>query len=146
MGGQRDPRLTATRCDLAQGAKLHAQRSVTATVQRYKLSPLPRRPAVRQQCQQRDSGIRLPPSHTCSDPMADSGYSYRPVSESAAIHLRRIAQKKAFSSPRSATEALTAAFEAEDYLECVKDLTRCGIDPGSYINGLDEVSLDQDLG
>jgi len=37
-------------------------------------------------------------------------------------------------------EALTAAFDAEDYLECIKDLRARRIDPVSYINNLDKVS------
>lgn len=37
--------------------------------------------------------------------------------------------------------ALTAAFEAVDYADCIKDLQARGIDPPSYINNLDKVSL-----
>ena len=37
-------------------------------------------------------------------------------------------------------KALTAAFEAKDYLECIKDLQALQIDPSSYINNLDTVS------
>lgn len=35
--------------------------------------------------------------------------------------------------------ALTAAFDADDYLECIKDLRAHNIDPPSYINNLDKV-------
>ena len=37
-------------------------------------------------------------------------------------------------------EVLTAAFEAEDYLECIKDLRARRIEPSLYINKLDKVS------
>ena len=36
-------------------------------------------------------------------------------------------------------QVLTAAFEAEDYLECIKDLKKRGVEPKSYINSLDNV-------
>jgi len=90
-----------------------------------------------------DPGTRQPSTHPPSDLMAGGTNSPQPVS--AAVRLLRIAQK-AFSSPQEATEVLTAAIEAEDYLECIKDLKGHGIDQGSYIDGLDGVSLDQSLG
>ena len=37
-------------------------------------------------------------------------------------------------------EALTAAFDADDYLECIKSLQVRQIDPLLYINNLDRVS------
>ena len=37
-------------------------------------------------------------------------------------------------------KALTAAFEAKDYLECINDLRALQIDPSPYINNLDTVS------
>ena len=36
-------------------------------------------------------------------------------------------------------QVLTTAFEAEDYLECIKDLWKRGVDPLSYINNLGNV-------
>ena len=41
---------------------------------------------------------------------------------------------------RDIDRVLTAAFEADDYLECIKDLRAQNIDPPTYVNGLDEVS------
>lgn len=38
-------------------------------------------------------------------------------------------------------QALVAAFEANDYLECIKDLQAQNIRPLSYIDNLDKVSL-----
>ena len=38
-------------------------------------------------------------------------------------------------------QALTAAFDANDYLECIRDLRGRDIEPLSYINSLDKVSL-----
>jgi len=38
------------------------------------------------------------------------------------------------------SQVLTAAFEAEDYLDCVKDLRARNIEPLLYINSLDKVS------
>ncbi|KAF9649192.1 hypothetical protein BDM02DRAFT_3186490 [Thelephora ganbajun] len=37
-------------------------------------------------------------------------------------------------------QVLTTAFEAKDYLDCIKDLRAQNIDPPSYINSLDKVS------
>lgn len=37
-------------------------------------------------------------------------------------------------------QVLTAAFDAEDYLDCIKNLRERNIDPLSYINRLDKVS------
>ncbi|KAF9646883.1 kinase-like protein [Thelephora ganbajun] len=36
-------------------------------------------------------------------------------------------------------QVLTTAFEAKDYLDCIKDLRAQNIDPSSYINGLDKI-------
>ena len=36
-------------------------------------------------------------------------------------------------------QMLTTAFEAKDYLECIKDLKKRGVEPKSYINSLDNV-------
>ena len=38
-------------------------------------------------------------------------------------------------------QALVAAFKADDYLDCIKDLQAQNIDPPSYINNLDKVNL-----
>jgi len=37
-------------------------------------------------------------------------------------------------------EVLAAAFDAKDYLECIRDLQARQIEPLSYINNLDQVS------
>ena len=37
-------------------------------------------------------------------------------------------------------QALAAAFGADDYPECIKDLQAKNIDPSSYINNLDKVN------
>jgi hypothetical protein len=42
-------------------------------------------------------------------------------------------------SPQEITATLIKALEATDYSDCIKDLRRIGIDPQSYINGLDKV-------
>jgi len=46
-------------------------------------------------------------------------------------------------------QVLTAAFDAKDYLECIKDLRARNIEPLSYINSLDKIidglSIDSDL-
>ena len=41
---------------------------------------------------------------------------------------------------RDIGQALTAAFQADDYLECIKNLRARKIEPLSYINNLDKVS------
>ena len=41
---------------------------------------------------------------------------------------------------QDASQVLAAAFEADDYLECIKDLRARNIEPLSYINSLDKVS------
>ena len=56
---------------------------------------------------------------------------------SAAVHLRRISQ----GVPRDPQRVLTAAFEANDYLDCIENLARWQIDPQAYINGLDQVGF-----
>jgi hypothetical protein len=42
-------------------------------------------------------------------------------------------------TPEDIGQVLTAAFEAEDYLDCINNLWAEGVDPASYINGLDKV-------
>lgn len=56
---------------------------------------------------------------------------------SALPHLSLISQEKL--SPQNAREALDAAYVADDYLDCIKDLRGLGIDPQAYIDGLDQV-------
>lgn len=56
---------------------------------------------------------------------------------SALAHLSLISQEKV--SPQNAREALTAAFAADDYIDCIKDLRGLNIDPQAYIDGLDQV-------
>jgi len=57
---------------------------------------------------------------------------------SASIFLRKVANWDGKS--RDIDTALTAAFDAKDYPECIKDLRALRIDPSSYINNLDTVS------
>lgn len=42
-------------------------------------------------------------------------------------------------APQDAQEALTAAFEADDYIDCIRNLTGWEIDPQAYVDGLDQV-------
>ena len=56
---------------------------------------------------------------------------------SASIHLTLISQNTV--SPRDAPQVLTDAFAADDYLECMENLTKWEIDPQGYIDGLDRV-------
>jgi len=57
---------------------------------------------------------------------------------SAAGYLHPIADGR-LRSPQEITTTLTNALGAADYSGCIKDLRRVGIDPQSYIDGLDEV-------
>ena len=57
---------------------------------------------------------------------------------SAAGYLHPIADER-LRSPQEITTTLTNALGAADYSDCVKDLRRIGIDPKSYIDGLDKV-------
>ena len=56
---------------------------------------------------------------------------------SASVPLSLISQNAV--SPREALRVLTDAFAADDYLECIADLTKLDIDPQAYIDGLDRV-------
>ena len=56
----------------------------------------------------------------------------------ASIFLMKVANWDGMS--QEIHEALTAAFEANDYLECLKDLRARRIEPQLYINNLDKVS------
>ena len=56
---------------------------------------------------------------------------------SASSHLSLISQKKV--PPQNAREVLTAAFEADDYADCIKNLAGWEIDPQAYVDGLDQV-------
>ena len=80
-------------------------------------------------------GIQQPeaPGATSPTPVMTTGHSLP-----AATFLRKVADWDG-NSP-DIDQALTAAFEADDYLDCVNDLEAQNIDPSSYINGLDEVS------
>ena len=57
---------------------------------------------------------------------------------SASIFLKKVANWNGES--QDIDQALTAAFGADDYLACIKDLRAHDIDPPSYINNLDQVS------
>lgn len=63
---------------------------------------------------------------------------HRPRAGSAAGYLRPIVDGR-LTSPREITTALTNALQATDYSDCIEHLRRVGIDPQSYINGLDKV-------
>lgn len=56
---------------------------------------------------------------------------------SALAHLSLISQGKV--SPQNTREALTAAFVADDYIECINNLPGLNVDPQAYIDGLDQV-------
>jgi hypothetical protein len=56
---------------------------------------------------------------------------------SASAHLSRISKRTV--SSQDARQVLTAAFTATDYLDCLKNLAGCRIDPQAYIDGLDQV-------
>lgn len=56
---------------------------------------------------------------------------------SASISLIKVASWDGKS--QNITQALIAAFEADDYLDCVKNLQAQNIEPLSYINSLDKV-------
>ena len=62
----------------------------------------------------------------------------RPSRRSASAHLSRISQRNV--SRQDAQQVLTAAFTADDYPACIKDLNGRNIDPQAYIDGLDQVS------
>ena len=57
---------------------------------------------------------------------------------SAAGYLHPIADGR-LRSPQEITTILTNVLGAADYSGCIKDLPRIGIDPQSYIDGLDKV-------
>jgi len=56
---------------------------------------------------------------------------------SAAIHLTKIVNWDGTS--QDIKQVLTTAFEAKDYLDCIKNLRAQDVDPLSYINSLDKV-------
>lgn len=60
-------------------------------------------------------------------------------SASASTHMKKIANWDGTSEDINQT--LIAAFEAEDYSDCIMHLRPRGIRPQSYIDSLDEVSL-----
>ena len=67
------------------------------------------------------------------------GATVAPQEASALVYLRGIV---AWDGKHEGTDKmLTSAFEAKDYLHCVKNLQATDIDPQSYINCLDQVSL-----
>jgi len=57
---------------------------------------------------------------------------------SSASYLGSVADGE-LTSPEAITRTLTNALAANDYSDCVKDLHSLGIDPQSYIDGLDKV-------
>lgn len=65
---------------------------------------------------------------------------HRPRAGSAASYLRPISDGH-LTSPHEITRTLTNALEAKDYFDSIKDLRRVGIDPQSYVDGLDKVCL-----
>jgi serine/threonine protein kinase len=69
-------------------------------------------------------------------PNTDGGEASHPLS--AANFLKKVADWDG-NSP-DIDQTLAAAFEADDYLDCIKDLKAQNIEPLSYVNGLDKVS------
>ena len=59
---------------------------------------------------------------------------------SASVFLTKVAAWDGTS--QDIEQTLTAAFDAKDYLDCIRDLRGRNIDPLSYIDSLDKVSLD----
>ena len=57
--------------------------------------------------------------------------------DSASISLRKIADWDEES--KDIYQVVATAFAARDYLDCIKNLQASGINPKSYINGLDKV-------
>lgn len=53
-------------------------------------------------------------------------------------HLRLIASGD-LTSPKTITTTLISAFGAGDYSACIKGLHSVGIDPQSFVDGLDKV-------
>ena len=59
-------------------------------------------------------------------------------SVSASTFLKKVADWDGMS--QDINRALTTAFEANDYLNCIENLPAKNIDPLSYVNSLDKVS------
>jgi len=62
---------------------------------------------------------------------------------SASISLIKVAKWDGKS--QDITQVLTTAFDAKDYLDCIKDLPARKVDPLSYIDNLDKVSSSSTL-
>jgi len=60
-----------------------------------------------------------------------------PVAPTALTSLIKVAEWDGKS--QDITQVLTAAFDAKDYLDCIKDLKAQNVDPLSYIDSLDKV-------
>ena len=56
--------------------------------------------------------------------------------ESASVSLRKVAN---WDGQSQISQVLIAAFDADDYLECINNLPARGIKPQLYINSLDKV-------
>ena len=56
---------------------------------------------------------------------------------SASVNLTLVSQGRV--SPRDAQQVLTDAFTADDYIDCIRNLTGWNIDPQAYIDNLDQV-------
>ena len=82
-----------------------------------------------------DVHINLEIHRRCKSPPPDNMPSEIP---SASVFLEQITNWD--GKAEDICQALTAAFEATDYLDCIKDLRARNIDPSSYINSLDKVS------
>jgi hypothetical protein len=70
------------------------------------------------------------------EPNMDRGEVGHPLS--AAVSLVKVANWDGES--QDIDRVLTTAFEANEYLDCIKNLRALNIEPLSYINGLDKVS------
>ena len=77
---------------------------------------------------------------TTQSTFSQSMYTTAPAKtprRSASIHLSRISQNTV--SSLEVQQVLTDAFAADDYFECMENLTRWKIEPQGYIDGLDRV-------
>ena len=64
---------------------------------------------------------------------------HRPRAGSATTGCLRLIASGDLTSPQAITTTLTNALEARDYTSCIKNLRTIGIDPQSFIDGLDKV-------
>ena len=83
--------------------------------------------------------IVTPPPDTMRDELPPLPLTMTSQPYSASISLKAIADWD--GSSQAIYGVLATVFEAPDYLDCIKYLSKRGIDPESYINNLDKVRL-----